>query len=100
MNFLMRVGAGVAMAALVFGSVWFAPIWFWTVGVAVFAAAGLAELFRLLQHKGVAVYNTFGIGMAVLLAFVVYDAGGATRAGEVLFIVLACFGLFVLQFLR
>ncbi len=53
-----------------------------------------------MRARGVAVYRTFGIVMGALIPLVVYQAGGGTRAGEVVFIVLACFGLFVIQFLR
>lgn len=94
------MSAGVVLAAGVFAGLLWGPIWFWSVGVAVVSALGCWELLELLRAHGVPVYRFFAISMCALIPLVVYDAGGGTRAGEVLFIVLACFGLFLIQFLR
>lgn len=95
-----RVMAGALLTAGVFAGLWWGPVWFWSLGVAVVSAAGCWELLELLKTRGVQVYRVFGVAMCAIIPLVVYDAGGGTRAGEVLFIVLACFGLFLIQFLR
>lgn len=100
LNQAQRVVVGTLLAAGVMVGLWWGPIWFWSFGVAVVSALGCRELLELLHARGVQVYRTFGIAMCALIPLVVYDAGGGTRAGEVLFIVLACFGLFLIQFLR
>lgn len=100
MNLGRRIFAGIILALIVFAGLWLGPVWFWSVGVAVVSALGCWELLELFKARGVQVYRFFGVAMCALIPLVVFDAGGGTRAGEVLFIVLACFGLFLIQFLR
>lgn len=99
-NLARRISAGIALTAGVFAGLWWGAVWFWSVGVAVVSAFGCWELLEMLKARGVQVYRVFGIAMCAIIPLVVFDAGGGTRAGEVLFIVLACFGLFLIQFLR
>lgn len=99
-NLIPRIVAGVVLTAGVFAGLWWGPVWFWSIGVAVVSALGSRELLELFKARGVQVYRIFGIVMCAIIPLVVFDAGGGTRAGEVLFIVLACFGLFLIQFLR
>ncbi len=99
-NLIPRVLAGTLLAAGVFAGLWWGPMWFWSIGVALVSALGCRELLELFKARGVQVYRIFGIVMCAIIPLVVFDAGGGTRAGEVLFIVLACFGLFLIQFLR
>ena len=95
-----RIFAATVVVAIVFAGLWWGPLWFWSLGVAVVSAFGCWELLELFKVRGVQVYRLFGIVMCAVIPLVVHDAGGGTRAGEVLFIVLACFGLFLIQFLR
>ncbi len=99
-NLGRRTLAAVAIVAAVFGGLFWGPVWFWSAGVAAVSAFGSWELLELFKARGVQVYRIFGVVMCALIPLVVHDAGGGTRAGEVLFIVLACFGLFLIQFLR
>lgn len=99
-NLVRRVFAGLALTLGVFAGLWWGAVWFWSIGVALVSAFGCWELLEMLKARGVQVYRVFGIAMCALIPMVVFDAGGGTRAGEVLFIVLACFGLFLIQFLR
>lgn len=100
MNLGRRLLAGTVLTTVVGGGLWWGPVWFWSAGVAVVSALGCWELLELFRAKGIQVYRVFGIAMCAIIPLAVYDAGGGTRAGEVLFIVLACFGLFLIQFLR
>jgi phosphatidate cytidylyltransferase len=69
-----------------------------TAQVALFIACALYEFFTLVRKARVPVYRFFGVSMGIIIPLVVYLEQGATRSGEVLFIVLGCLFLFLLQF--
>jgi len=99
-NFLMRVGSSLCVLALLVYGIFFAPVWFFSLGTAAFIIAGLYEFFAMLRKKGAIEYGVFGMLVGAVIPFVVHLQLGSGRSGEVLFIVLACFGLFLLQFAR
>lgn len=75
------------------------PVYF-AVQVAVFVALALFEFLALLRAGGVPVYRVFGISMGLLIPIIVYMEYGGTQSGEILFLVLGCLFLFVLEFFR
>ncbi len=89
----------IAVAVITYGIFW-APVWLFSLGTGVWIACGLFEFFTMLKRKGVLVYRVFGIVIGAVIPTVVHFQLGSNRSGEVLFIVLACFGLFILQFSR
>jgi phosphatidate cytidylyltransferase len=93
------VTAFTAVGAITCGIFW-APVWLFSLGTGVWIACGLFEFFTMLKKKGVPVYRVFGIVIGAVIPTVVHFQLGSNRSGEVLFIVLACFGLFILQFSR
>jgi phosphatidate cytidylyltransferase len=73
------------------------PFWF-TLETLIFIALALYEFFTLLRRARVPVYRLFGVSLGIIIPLVVYLEQGATQSGEVLFLVLGCFFLFLLQF--
>ena len=75
------------------------PIWLGLLCFA-FTAMGLYEFFTLMKGAGTPVYRLFGVSMGLIVSVAVFLGEGITRSGEVLFLVLGCLCLFVIQFLR
>jgi phosphatidate cytidylyltransferase len=73
--------------------------WF-SLEVALFVGIALFEFFGLLKKAGVPVYRLFGVMLGVSIPLIVYAELGHTQSGEILFIVLGCLFLFLLQFFR
>lgn len=73
------------------------PFWF-SLQVLIFTALALFEFFTLLKKVQVPVYRLFGVAMGMIIPVIVYMELGMTQSGEVLFLVLGCLFLFVLQF--
>lgn len=65
-----------------------------------FIAAALFEFFNLLRKANIPVYRLFGVSMGIIIPTLVYMELGSTQSGEILFLVLGCLCLFVLQFFR
>lgn len=63
-----------------------------------FAVFALFEFFTLLRQAKIPCYRFFGVAMGAVIPVVVYLEQGSTRSGEVLFLILGCLFLFVLQF--
>ncbi len=78
---------------------WTDYVWF-SLLVALFVVLAQFEFFTLLRNAKVPCFRFFGVAMAAVLPIVVYLEQGSTRSGEVLFLILGCFSLFVLQFTR
>jgi len=85
-----------ATAAILFytNSFWF------SLEVALFIGVALYEFFGLLKKAGIPVYRVFGVVLGVSIPVIVYAELGHTQSGEILFIVLGCLFLFLLQFFR
>ncbi|MGH7197383.1 MAG: phosphatidate cytidylyltransferase [Candidatus Omnitrophota bacterium] len=71
--------------------------WF-SLEVALFIGIALYEFFGLLKKTGVPVYRVFGVALGVSIPIIVYAELGHTQSGEILFIILGCLFLFLLQF--
>jgi len=63
-----------------------------------YVSIALFEFFTLLRAAKIPCYRLSGVGMGALLPLVVAVEQGATQSGEVLFIVIGCLFLFILQF--
>ena len=68
--------------------------------VIAFIALALFEFFYLLRKENHPVYRLFGITMGVAIPFIVLLESGNTQSGEVLFLVLGCLFLFLIQFFK
>lgn len=100
MNLLIRTGTSTVLIALLGAALfWPSPLYF---GLCVFffTGLGLFEFFTLLKNAHFPVYRLFGVSMGLVVSIAVFLGEGLTRSGEVLFLVLGCFFLFVLQFAR
>jgi len=73
---------------------------FFSLQVIVFIALALYEFLGLLKKEKIVVYRVFGMAMGIIIPMIVYMELGATRSGEILFLVLGCLFLFLLQFFR
>jgi len=73
------------------------PYWFGLL-VVLFAGLALYEFFSLMRAARIYVYRLFGVSMGVIITLVVCLEQGRTQSGEVLFLVLGCLFLFLLQF--
>ncbi|MBF0253513.1 MAG: phosphatidate cytidylyltransferase [Candidatus Omnitrophica bacterium] len=100
MKFVIRLVIGLSIGALVLWGVWLAPLIVFGMGVCTFSAIALYEFLTMLKLRGVAVNRFFGVVMGFVIPLVVYFQWGITQSGEVLFVVLACFFLFLIQFTR
>jgi len=99
-NLAKRIGTTFTLVTLIGGTLFYLPLIYFSLGVSVFSCLGLYEYLQNLKKKGIQVYRVFGIAMGVILPLVIHFQYGQTQAGEVLFLILACFSLFILQFLR
>lgn len=95
-----RIAVGAFLIALIGWGIFWAPAWIFSLGTGFFICAGLFEFYTLLKSRGALVYRLFGIAIGAVIPLVVHFQLGSNRSGEVLFIVLACFGLFLIQFSR
>ena len=100
MNFLIRCLTATFFISLIGWALFWASSTAFSAGVCVFSALGLFEFLTALKQKGVQVYRFFGVSMGFMIPWVVHFQYGLTQSGEVLFVVLACLCLFVIQFSR
>ncbi len=88
-------------AVLIAGIVWVlfrGGIFLFSLAVFLFTIVALFEFFTLLRSARIPCYRLFGVVMGAIIPAVVYLEQGSTRSGEVLFLILGCLFLFVLQF--
>ena len=64
----------------------------------IYVSIALFEFFTLLRAAKIPCYRLFGVVMGSVLPLVIAADHGASQSGEVLFIVIGCLFLFVLQF--
>lgn len=100
MNLLVRTGTSAVLIGLAAFSLFHPEPLFFGLCVFAFIGVGLYEFFTLLKGAKVSVYRLFGVSMGLIVSVAVYLGEGITRSGEVLFLVLGCLFLFVLQFAR
>ena len=98
MKLYKRLLTGAALIAVsAYVIFWGDEFWF-SLEVIVFTALALYEFFGLMRKARVPVYRFFGVSMGVIIPLIVYMELGHTQSGEILFLVLGCLFLFVLQF--
>ncbi len=61
---------------------------------------GLYEFFSLIEKKGIYIYKYFGMAIGIMIPLSILFKFELTKGWELLFIVLALFSLFILQFRR
>ena len=96
-NFLLRVLSTVCLGALIASALFLFPPWLFNLGACFFILVGLYEFFTLLRKRGAPCFRLFGVVIGAVIPLVVHFQLGVTQSGEVLFIVLACLGLFIIQ---
>ena len=69
-----------------------------SIEVIFFIALALVEFFALMRKAQIPVYRLFGLSMGIVIPAIVYMEMGSTQSGEILFLVLGCLLLFLLQF--
>ncbi|MFT5206736.1 MAG: phosphatidate cytidylyltransferase [Candidatus Omnitrophota bacterium] len=100
MNLLIRILSSSGAIGLIGCVLWQLPKAFFSIGTSVFCGIAMFEILTMLKGKGVQVYRLFGVAMGAMLPLVVHLQYGISHSGEVLFIVLSCFCLFLIQFSR
>lgn len=99
-KFAQRVLTSVFLISLSAVILFFGTPLLFSLEVVAFAALALHEFLALLKEAGIPVYRVFGVAMGIVIPLVVMMELGHTQSGEVLFLVLACLCLFVIQFFR
>lgn len=98
MRFLKRL---LTSTFLIGASAWvlfFTSPFYFSLEVILFITLALYEFFTLLKKQDIPVYRLFGLAMGIAIPVIVYMELGMTESGEVLFLVLGCLFIFVLQF--
>ena len=98
MKFLARVFTSLLLLGTTAWILFFTNVFFFALEVIVFTAVALYEFFTLLKGKGVHIYRLFGVVMGIIIPSIVFMELGTTQSGEILFLVLGCLSLFLLQF--
>ena len=71
---------------------------FFSLELILFVGLALYEFLTLLRKANIPVYRLFGVVMGIGVPIIAYMESGLTQSGEVLFLVLGCLFIFVLQF--
>ena len=95
---LQRIFTSVVLIGISAYILFFTSPFFFSLEVIVFIALALLEFFNLLRKEKIPVYRLFGVAMGIVIPVIVYMELGLTQSGEILFLVLGCLFLFVLQF--
>lgn len=98
MTLTRRLATSAVLISLAAWSLFFASAFVFSLVAFAFVALALFEFFTLLRAAKIPCYRLFGIAMGAVLPLVVAVEQGATQSGEVLFIVIGCLFLFILQF--
>ncbi len=96
--FIARFFTSSFLIALTVGILFFTNTFLFSLEVMIFTALALYEFLNLLKKQNIPVYRLFGVVMGIAIQLIVTMELGHTQSGEVLFIVLGCLFLFVLQF--
>ena len=90
--------------AVLFAGVFFILFWagkpVFCVAILFFVGAALFEFFTLLRESKVPSFRLFGVAIGLVIPVLVSMEQGSTHSGEVIFLILACLFLFLLQFTR
>ena len=93
-----RLPTSIALIALTAGSLFYGTPFVFSLVAFVFVTIALYEFFTLLRAAKIPSYRLFGVVMGAILPLVIAADHGASKSGEVLFIVIGCLFLFILQF--
>jgi phosphatidate cytidylyltransferase len=74
--------------------------WLCGVIVSLFIAIGLIEFFNMLEHKQIAGFKYFGLGIGIIIPLSIMFRFELTKGWEFLFIILAFLSLILMQFKR
>lgn len=100
-NLLQRTVTSIALILFVAATVFVFPDWFFCFIVTLFIGLGLYEFFEMVKHKGIFVYQYYGIFTGALLPILIYlKYGGFVPDLEPFLIVVISLFVFVLQFTR
>ncbi len=100
MKLFQRLVSAVFLIGAVIYLLFYTPPVGFSCLVFVFIGFALFEFFTLLRQNGTPSYRFFGVSIGMVIPVVVSMEQGVTRSGEVLFLILACLFLFMLQFSR
>lgn len=100
MNLLVRTGTSAVLIGLCAAAILMPSPALFGACVFAFTGVGLYEFFTLMKAAKFPVYRMFGVSMGLIVTVAVFLGEGITRSGEVLFLVLGCLFLFVIQFSR
>ena len=98
MTLLRRILTSAVLIALIVSVIFRGGTFLFSLFVFLFTAVALFEFFTLLREAKMPCYRLFGVVMGSIIPVVVCLEHGSTRSGEVLFLVLGCICLFILQF--
>lgn len=101
MTLIKRIISSVLVLIPVYLVLYVFPNWVYLALTTVFIGAGMSELFKIVEARGIFVYRYFGIIVGFLIPICIYLHLGENYLDlEPLLIVIACLFAFVLQFIR
>lgn len=100
MKFFTRVLTSTALITLISYVLFFCLETAFAIMVTGFIGLAMYELLTMFRKADVPVYRLFGVSMGLVIPAIVYMELGHTQSGEILFLVLGCLFLFLLQFFR
>ena len=95
---IKRILTSLGLIGISAGILFFTEPFYFCLEVIFFIALALLEFFNLLRKENIPVYRLFGVAMGIAIPVIVYMELGLAQSGEVLFLVLGCLSLFLLQF--
>lgn len=99
MTLARRVLTSALLIGLVGGVLFFTSGFLFSVLALIFIVLALYEFFTLLREAKIPCFRLFGVAMGAVIPLCVYLEHGSPRSGgEILFLILGCLFLFVLQF--
>jgi len=93
-----RIATSVFLASITLWALFCGNAFIFAVVAFGYVSLGLYEFFTLLRAAKIPCYRFFGVVMGAILPLVIAADHGASKSGEVLFIVIGCLFLFILQF--
>lgn len=100
MSFCKRVITSIVLLGSTGAVLFFTDPFYFGLEVILFIALACFEFFNLLRKGNIPVYRLFGVVMGISIPLIVLLEFGSTQSGEVLFLVLGCLFLFLLEFFR
>jgi phosphatidate cytidylyltransferase len=98
MTLARRIVTSTVLLSFVAWSLFYSTPFVFSLVALAFITLALFEFFTLLREAKIPSYRLFGVVMGAALPLVIAIEQGATQSGEVLFIVIGCLFLFILQF--